>query len=473
VRVTLRLHDTVTRGVREFQPLSSPRVTLYLCGPTVQAPPHIGHLRSAVCFDILIRWLEASGYRVVYCRNVTDIDDKILQAAHDQGTTWWQVAERNLHLFRAAYDVLGCRPPDAEPRATGHIPQMVRLIGRLIAAGHAYVAGGDVYFAVGTDPDYGVLSGRRGAGAWDAGEPSPLKRDPRDFTLWKSAKPGEPSWATPWGPGRPGWHLECSAMSTEYLGAEFDIHGGGIDLLFPHHENEQAQSRSAGDPFARYWWHNNLVGIAGTKMSKSLGNSLVVADVLTRVRPQELRYYLGQSHYRALIEYSDDALEEAASAYQRIERFAFRARDFLGPRHPAHLGVVDPVVDDLPVSFADAMDTDLGVPAALASVHAAVRDGNHALTSGDTEEVAAHLILVRSMLAVLGLDPLTPQGGSGDRNKRLYAVVDGLVRLALDERDKARQRRDYATADSIRDTLEKIGVVVEDTAQGPRWELQR
>jgi cysteinyl-tRNA synthetase len=476
VRVTLRLHDTAIRGVREFQPLNPPRVTLYLCGATVQGPPHIGHVRSAVCFDILIRWLEASGYQAVYCRNVTDIDDKIIRVALEQRVPWWQVAERNLRLFRAAYDVLGCRPPDAEPRATGHIPQMVRLIDRLIAAGHAYAAGGDVYFAVDTDPGYGSLSGRWAPDSREDGRGdglSPRKRNPQDFALWKAAKPGEPSWSTPWGPGRPGWHLECSAMSTEYLGAEFDIHGGGIDLLFPHHENEQAQSRSAGDPFARYWWHNNMLGISGAKMSKSLGNFLLVPDILTRVRPQELRYYLGQPHYRALLEYSEEGLEDAANAYRRIERFVLRAADFLGPGHPVQQPAVNPAAGDLPVSFADAMDADLAVPSALASLHATVRDGNHALASGDTEEVAAHLTLVRSMLAVLGLDPLAPHWRSGDRNDRLSAIVDGLVRLALDERDKARQRKDYATADSIRETLEKIGVVVEDTAQGPRWELQR
>jgi cysteinyl-tRNA synthetase len=468
--VTLRLYDTAARGVREFQPLSAPHVTLYLCGPTVQAPPHIGHLRSAVCFDILIRWLEAASYSVTYCRNVTDIDDKILAVAAAQNLPWWQVAERNLRLFREAYDLVGCRPPDAEPRATGNIPQMIRLIGKLIDTGHAYPAEGNVYFDVASDPGYGGLSGRDPADELVMEEPAPGKRHSNDFTLWKAVKPGEPSWDTPWGPGRPGWHLECSAMSVEYLGEAFDIHGGGIDLLFPHHENERAQSTSAGDTFARYWWHNNYLGVSGAKMSKSTGNSLNVAEVLTRVRPQELRYYLGQSHYRALLEYSEEALEEAAAAYQRIERFVQRATALLNKRDSATQRFT---TDDLPVSFADAMNADLGVPSALASLHATVRDGNHAIADGDTEEVAAHLTLVRAMLTVLGLDPLDPRWPNSDRNERLYAIVDTLVRLALDERENARQRKDFATADSIRETLEKIGVVVEDTAQGPRWELRR
>jgi cysteinyl-tRNA synthetase len=468
--VTLRLYDTAARGVREFQPLAAPRVTLYLCGPTVQAPPHIGHLRSAVCFDILIRWLEASGYSVTYCRNVTDIDDKILAVAAAENLPWWRVAERNLRLFREAYDLLGCRPPDAEPRATGHIPQMIRLIGKLIDTGHAYPAEGHVYFDVASDPGYGTLSGRDPADERVMEEPSPGKRDPNDFALWKAAKPGEPSWDTLWGPGRPGWHLECSAMSVEYLGEAFDIHGGGLDLLFPHHENERAQSTSAGARYASYWWHNNYLGVAGAKMTKSAAGSLNVAEVLTWVRPQELRYYLGQSHYSALLEYSEEALEEAAAAYQRIERFVRRAAGLLSKQGPVAEGFT---TDDLPVSFADAMDADLGVPSALASLHATVRDGNHAIADGDTEEVAAHLTLVRAMLTVLGLDPLDPRWPNTDRNERLYTMVDTLVRLALDERENARQRKDFATADSIRETLEKIGVVVEDSDQGPRWELRR
>lgn len=470
--MTIRLHDTAARAVREFCPVTPGRVSAYLCGATVQGAPHIGHLRSAVSFDIAIRWLAASGYEVTYCRNVTDIDDKILNAASMAGATWWALAERNHRAFSRAYDALGCRPPDAEPKATGHIPQMTGLIRRLIDSGHAYATGdGDVYFDIRSAAGYGALSGQRPddmrpADDGDAGRAGD-KRDPRDFALWKGVKPGEPTWDTPWGAGRPGWHLECSAMSTYYLGATFDIHGGGVDLVFPHHENERAQSTAAGDGFARYWLHHGLVGLSGEKMSKSLGNALQVAEALTRVRPQELRYYLGQAHYRSMIEYSDDALEEAAAAYQRIERFAVRAQRTLGAS-PAPAGTMD-----VPFSFTAAMDDDLGVPAALAAVHATVRDGNQALRSGDREGLTTSLAQVRSMLGILGLDPLDSQWRGRDRDDRLYQAVDALVWLSLRQRESARARSDYASADSIRDTLENIGIVVEDTPEGTRWELRR
>ena len=474
--MTLHIHDTAARAVREFTPITPGQVSVYLCGATVQAPPHIGHLRSAVAFDVLTRWLEASGYRVTFCRNVTDIEDKILRTAQAEGVPPWIVAERNQRAFTWAYDAVGCRPPDIEPRATGHIPEMIMLIRRLIEGGHAYPGGGDVYFDVNSYPEYGALSGQRldqMRPAEDADDVA-AKRDPRDFTLWKGAKPGEPFWETPWGPGRPGWHLECSAMSTKYLGPTFDIHGGGMDLIFPHHENEIAQSRAAGDGFARYWMHNGLLGLAGEKMSKSLGNSLLVTDVLRRVRAPELRYYLVQAHYRSMLEYSEDALEEAAAAYQRIERFVVRASEVL-------MGADD---DDgapgLPTSFRSAMDEDLAVPAALAAVHASVRDGNQALAASDKTGVRASLVQARAMLDVLGLDPLAPQWagpaaglpgpGSGDR---LRDVVGSLVKLTLQQRNAARARRDYATADAIRDGLDEMGIQVEDTPEGPRWELKR
>ena len=331
--MTLRLYDTAARSVREFTPVIPGQVSLYLCGATVQAPPHIGHIRSGVVFDLLTRWLRASGYQLTFCRNVTDIDDKIIRVAAGEGVPWWLVAQRNERAFSRAYDVLGCVPPDVEPRATGHVPEMITLMHRLIDGGHAYPSGGGVYFDVHSYPEYGALSGQRleHMRAADDTEPNDAKRDPRDFALWKGARPGEPSWDTPWGPGRPGWHLECSAMATKYLGATFDIHGGGLDLIFPHHENEIAQSKSAGDGFARYWLHNGLVGVAGEKMSKSLGNSLLVEAMVTQVRPVELRYYLGQAHYRSGIEYSTEALDEAVAAYRRIENFVTRGTEAVGP----------------------------------------------------------------------------------------------------------------------------------------------
>ncbi len=474
--MTLRFHDTAARAVREFSPVTPGKVSLYLCGATVQALPHIGHLRSGVSFDILVRWLTASGYAVTFCRNVTDIDDKILDVARRDDMPWWAVAQRNLRAFSHAYDTLGCVPPDVEPRATGHVPQMIALIRRLIERGHAYAAGGDVYFDVCSYPDYGALSGQRlehMRAAADAGDPdiARAKRDPRDFVLWKAAKPGEPSWETPWGPGRPGWHLECSAMATTYLGETFDIHGGGLDLVFPHHENEIAQSRAAGDGFARYWLHNGLVSLAGEKMSKSLGNSLLVSEVLRKVRPAELRYYLSQAHYRSVIEFSDEALAEAAAAYRRIEGFLTRAAELVGPS----AGVGTATEPRVPPEFAAALDNDLGVPQALAVTHEAVRAGNNALAAGDTSGVARSLGAVRAMLGVLGLDPLAQPwsavpatGGAAD----LRTVVDALVGVVLAQREAARARQDFAGADAIRDGLRAAGVLVEDTPHGPRWELK-
>ncbi len=462
--MVLRLYDTAARSVREFTPVLPGRASLYLCGATVQAPPHIGHIRSGINFDILTRWLRASGYQVTFCRNVTDIDDKILHRAEHEGSAWWAVAERNQRAFTRAYDALGCLPPDVEPRATGHVPEMIVLMRRLIEAGHAYAADGDVYFDVRSYPAYGTLSGQRLEHLLPADDSAGNgKRYPLDFTLWKGAKPGEPSWETPWGPGRPGWHLECSAMSTKYLGPTFDIHGGGLDLVFPHHENELAQSRAVGDGFAQYWLHNGLLHVKGTKMSKSLGNSMLVDVMITQVRPVELRYYLGQAHYRSEIEYSPAALADAAAAYSRIEGFVNRA---------AQLPAEAPADAALPAAFTAALDDDLGVPLALAVVHEAVTDGNSALAAEDTAGAAKHAAEVRAMLWVLGLDPLAePWAGGADSDLR--GVVDALVSVTLRQRQAARDRKDYAAADAIRDELTAAGVVIEDTPQGPRWELSR
>jgi cysteinyl-tRNA synthetase len=481
----VKLHDTATRTVREFRPLIPGAASLYLCGATVQAPPHIGHLRSGITFDILVRWLRARGQRVTFCRNVTDIDDKILQVAGREGVPWWAVAERNMRAFTRAYEALGCLPPDIEPRATGHIPEMIALIRRLIERGHAYPAAGDVYFDVRSYDRYGELSGQRLDQMRPADDSSgAAKRDPRDFALWKGARPGEPSWETPWGPGRPGWHLECSAMAIKYLGETFDIHGGGLDLVFPHHENEIAQSRAAGYEFARYWLHNGLLGVAGEKMSKSLGNSLLVGEMLNQVRPAELRYYLTSAHYRSTLEFSADALAEGAAAYRRIEGFVTRAAEIraaLGdqdeagqsPAQAASTAEPGSAVGDIPPAFAAALDDDLGVPQALAVVHAELRAGNNALAAGDTAGTLRSAVQLRAMLAVLGLDPLAPQWSAAGSDSDLRGVVDALVRVALTQRQAARERKDYAAADAIRDDLRAAGVLIEDTAAGPRWELKR
>jgi cysteinyl-tRNA synthetase len=455
--VSLQLHDTATRSVRPFEPLEPGKASIYLCGLTVQGPPHIGHVRNWVGMDILRRWLLHNGFDVTYVRNITDIDDKILAKSAVVDEPWWALAFRNEREVIAAEQVLGCLPPSYEPRATGHVTEMVELMQRLIDAGHAYPADGDVYFDVRSFPSYGSLSGQRVDEMQAAGDSigDDRKRDPRDFALWKAAKPGEPSWATPWGRGRPGWHLECSAMATKYLGPTFDIHGGGLDLVFPHHENELAQSTAAGDGFARYWMHNGLLTLAGEKMSKSLGNALQVREIVTQWRPVEVRYYLGSAHYRSVMEYSPTALDEAAAAYRRIENFVEKAT-----------AVVDATAGEVPDSFGRALDDDLGVPAALGVLHETVRAGNTALADGAKETAREALGQVLAMAQVLGLDPRAWTTSSD-----LTPVLDALVHVALAQRAAARERKDYAAADAIRDQLTAAGVVVEDTPDGPHWTL--
>jgi len=456
--VVLQLSDTKSRTTREFTPVREGAASIYVCGPTVQSPPHVGHVRSAIAFDILRRWLAASGYDVTFLRNVTDIDDKILHNAGHEDIPWWSLATRNTRAFTAAYDALNVLPPTGEPRATGHVPEMIALMQRLIDAGHAYAAGGDVYFDVKSFPAYGGLSGQRTDQMMSAEEPG-AKRDALDFALWKGAKPGEPQWETPWGPGRPGWHLECSAMATRYLGPEFDIHGGGLDLVFPHHENEVAQSNAAGDAFANYWLHNGMVNTGGEKMSKSLGNSLVVADVLERARPQALRYFLGAPHYRSDLDWSEEGLVEADAAYSRLENFIDRATETVG------------AVQDgaRPQAFDDAMNDDLAVPRALGALHETIRSGNAALADGDKETVRTALGAVLAMTDVLGLSPADFAGTTSDAPLR--HVLDALVPAMLEAREAARERKDYAEADRIRDALAASGLVIEDTPSGARWRV--
>ncbi len=371
--MALSLYDTATRSVRPFEPLVPGEVSMYVCGATVQSAPHIGHTRSSLVFDVLARWLVHQGFEVSYVRNVTDIDDKILTKAAAAGRPWWEWATTHERIFNDAYDTLGCRKPSVEPRATGHIPQMITMIGELIDAGHAYPADGDVYFAVRTLHGYGALSGQK-LDELSQGETAATgKRDPSDFTLWKGAKPGEPCWDSPWGPGRPGWHIECSAMARNYLGARFDIHGGGLDLVFPHHENERAQSLGAGDAFANFWMHHHWVTLAGEKMSKSLGNTETVPAITAHTRPVALRFYLISAHYRSPIEYSQSALDDSVTSFDRVEAFLRRVADRVGA---VELGA-------LPTDFVTAMDDDLHVPRALAVVHEHVRAGNTALEAGD------------------------------------------------------------------------------------------
>ena len=457
----LKLYNTATRQVADFQPLKPGQVGIYLCGATVQAPPHIGHVRSGVNFDILRRWLTASGYDVTFIRNVTDIDDKILHKAAHEEIPWWAVAQKYERAFTEAYQALNVIPPTYEPRATGHITQMVELMELLIANGSAYAPGnGDVYLDVRHLKSYLTLSNQK-LDDLQSAEDADLtyKKDPRDFALWKAAKAGDPSWPTPWGSGRPGWHLECSAMAHAYLGETFDIHGGGLDLIFPHHENEIAQSESAGWGFANIWMHNAWVTASGEKMSKSLGNSLQVHEILKTVRGIELRWYLGSAHYRSMTEFSFAALEEASVNFRRIEGFLKRATDVLGETPE---GVISS-------GFRTAMNEDLAVPTALAVVAEIMRVGNTALSSGDLAGVRVAAAEIRGALNILGCDPFDPIFATGASAN--IEVLDGLVALALEQRAAARDRKDFAAADAIRDQIAMLGVVIEDTATGTRWSI--
>ncbi|MCW2796572.1 cysteine--tRNA ligase [Nocardioides sp.] len=502
--MTFRLYDTATREVRDFVPLEEGKAGLYVCGLTVQSEPHVGHVRSAVNFDVLQRWLRHAGYEVTFIRNVTDIDDKILVKAAEQGRPWYNLAYAMKRELDKAYAALNVAPPTYEPAATGHIPEMVELITELIARGHAYAAedgSGDVYFDVRSWPQYGELTRQKIDDMEAAEDADPRgKRDPRDFALWKGWKkesePETAAWPSPWGPGRPGWHIECSAMASKYLGTAFDIHGGGVDLRFPHHENEQAQSRAAGHPFASYWMHNAWITTAGEKMSKSLGNSLLIPEVLKRVRGIELRYYLVAAHYRSHVEFSFEALDEVAVGFRRIESFLERAGSPQLERavSPQLEGAISPQLNgkgpdsasdtslsqqlnenvQLPQGFVEAMNDDLGTPAAVAVMYDAVREGNRMLGAGDTDGARRLASDVLAMLDVLGLNPHDPAwpttGGSNDH--QLTQAVDVLVAGLLEQRARARANKDFAAADAIREQILAAGIEIEDTPTGPKWSLE-
>ena len=452
----LNLYDTKSRVISPFKPLKKGEVGIYLCGATVQAPPHIGHIRSGVNFDILRRWLITSGFNVTFVRNVTDIDDKILHKAVHEEIPWWQVAMKYERAFTDAYNALNVLPPTYEPRATGHITQMIELMQKLIENGSAYAPGnGDVYLEVRKLKEYLTLSNQKLDDLQSSEDSdSTYKKDPRDFALWKAAKQGDPSWPTPWGAGRPGWHLECSAMAHAYLGEAFDIHGGGLDLIFPHHENEIAQSNAAGYKFANTWMHNAWVTTSGEKMSKSLGNSLQVVEILKKVRGIELRWYLGSAHYRSMLEFSFEALAESATAFKRIEAFLSRAESVIGKE-------IEVLIAD---EFAKAMNDDLAVPQGLAFIAESMRIGNSA---GDDKKVLAKTAgEIRGALSILGCDPKDSAFAATKSND---AAMDGLIKLALAQREAARERKDFKAADDIRDQIASLGITVEDTTNGPRW----
>lgn len=469
----MRFYDSASATIREFEPVVPGEARIYYCGATVQGEPHLGHIRSALVFDQLSRWMRYRGLKVTTVRNVTDIDDKILAKSADSmepgfegefpNEQWWALAYRFEKVFAQAYAALGIDPPTYEPRATGHIPEMFALIQRLIDRGHAYPAlddSGDVYFDVRSWDKYGALTNQSVEDMQDSADADPRgKRDPRDFALWKGYKEGEPltaSWESPWGRGRPGWHLECSAMAGKYLGSRFDIHGGGLDLRFPHHENELAQSTAAGDDFANFWMHNGMVTYEGEKMSKSIGNTISPAQMLQMARPLVVRYYLGSAHYRSILDYRPSSLQEAATAIERVEAFLAATQDVLKPGR------------EVPEAFAEAMDDDVNIPRALAVLHEQTHAGNAALAAGEDASEAANAVM--AMAEVLGLAQLMSFNAEGTSGAE-HEALDALIQAVLAERADARAQKDWAKADAMRDLLASAGVQVKDGANGSSWSV--
>ena len=478
--MSLSLYDSRTQSARAFTPLTPGQVGIYLCGPTVQSEPHVGHLRSALVYDQLRNWLLSKGLNVTLVRNVTDIDDKVLTNAKERGQDWWALAYQMEQAFNAAYAALGIKSPTFEPRATGEVPAMLALIERLIANGYAYQAtdgSADVYFAASKWASYGELTNQKIDDMADSDDTETRgKLDARDFTLWKATKPGEPataSWDSRFGAGRPGWHIECSAMSTKYLGGAFDIHGGGLDLRFPHHENELAQSRAAGDDFANFWLHNGLVNVNGQKMSKSLGNSVYAADLLASGSPLAIRFWLGSAHYRSVLDYSQTSIAEAQAAVDRIDGFLKRAYRVAGQAKAlAEFGPANLASNhaNLPADFVAAMDEDLNIPQAIGAIFEAVRAGNVALDAGETEIATGLTVQVRSMLNVLGIDPMASEWAATGSSKE-HQVLDSLIQYLLEERKLARANKDFARADSIRDQLSASGITLSDGADSTHWSV--
>ena len=472
----MRFYDSATSSIRDFEPVVPGEARIYYCGATVQGEPHVGHIRSALVFDQLARWMRYRGFKVTTVRNVTDIDDKILAKSVESAQPtytgehpneqWWALAYRYEKVFARAYATLGIDPPSYEPRATGHIPEMFELIQRLIDRGHAYPAlddSGDVYFDVRSWEQYGALTRQSVDDMQDSADADPRgKRDPRDFALWKGYKEGEPltaAWDSPWGRGRPGWHLECSAMAGKYLGKRFDIHGGGLDLRFPHHENELAQSTAAGDDFANFWMHNGMVTYEGEKMSKSIGNTISPVQMLQQARPLVVRYYLGSAHYRSVLDYRPTSLEEARVAIERVEAFLAATSELMAP---------DPQDRRVPQDFADALDDDMNIPRALAVLHEQTRAGNAALAAGtDASEFANAVWAMTNVLGLISLMNLDGSGASGAEHQAL----DALIHTILEQRASARAEKDWATADRMRDVLAATGITVKDGAQGSTWSL--
>lgn len=460
----MKLYDTKAGELREFKPLVAGQVSMYVCGPTVQSAPHIGHLRSALVYDLMVRWFTHLGLKVQLIRNVTDIDDKVLEKAAEQSVTWWELAYQNEQLFASDYRRLMIDLPSNEPRATGHIPQMIKLIEKLIELGNAYEGldgSGSVYFDTANWPSYGELTHQK-LDDMDGESSNPAKKNPQDFALWKAAKSSEPesaSWSSPFGQGRPSWHIECSAMATHYLGENFDIHGGGLDLRFPHHENELAQSSAAGHGFANYWVHNGLVSVQGQKMSKSLGNSVLSDELFDNASDKAVRYYLASAHYRSVLDYQPEATAEASSALARLHGFVVRAGRELSE---TRFSKVEPV--KLPDEFTLQMNDDLNIPGSLAVIHEAATAGNTDLDEQRLSQAHQRWCEVVAMLEVLGLSV-----DQSDETNQEHQALDQVIQTLIAERNKAREEKNYQRADQIRDQLLEIGIELSDSTSGTHW----
>jgi cysteinyl-tRNA synthetase len=454
----LQLHNSLTRRKQTFVPMQPGQVRMYVCGMTVYDYCHVGHARVMVVFDVIVRWLRASGYAVQYVRNITDIDDKIIRRAHENGESIGALTERFIRFMHEDEAALGVLRPDAEPRATQHIAGMLDIIGTLIGKQLAYrAANGDVYYSVRGFPEYGKLSGKslEDLRAGERVEVDANKQDPMDFVLWKAAKPGEPQWDSPWGPGRPGWHIECSAMSEHFLGEQFDIHGGGQDLTFPHHENEIAQSEGAhGHTFVNYWLHNGFVRVDNEKMSKSLGNFFTVREVLAKFDAEVVRFFIARAHYRSPLNYSDQHLEDARAGLTRL----YTALRDTPPSPARDIDWANPFA----ARFRAAMDDDFNTPEACAVLFELATEVNRSRQAQDAA-------LLKQLAGLLGLLQREPnaflQGGTPDAGELSAAAIQALI----DQRNAARKAKDFAEADRIRNHLESLGVLLEDSAQGTIW----
>ncbi|MEZ0310325.1 MAG: cysteine--tRNA ligase [Myxococcota bacterium] len=482
---TLQVYNSFSGKKEPFVPLDPAHVKVYVCGPTVYDMAHIGHARSAVAFDVVVRYLKRR-HKVTYARNYTDIDDKIIKRANELGQTPEQVSSRYVVEYLADMDALGCIRPTVEPKVSTHLPQIITMIGELIAKGNAYASGGDVYYAVESFAAYGKLA-KRNLDDMQAGarvEPGEHKRNPMDFALWKGAKPGEPQWQTPWGPGRPGWHIECSAMSREHLGMTFDIHGGGKDLTFPHHENEIAQSEAAnGAQFARYWLHNGFVNIDDEKMSKSLGNFFTVREVLKAIDPQAVRWFLLSTQYRSPINFSDAALREAEQRvvyiYGTLERMR-SALSSMADKGVSAGALREPSVAGIVTRFEQAMDDDFNTAKALGDISEVFKLVNEILDKPSDPDMDARTLRAASSglssiaecLGIFGEDPRTVLNRIEQRKQGEKGVDATAIQALVNERLEARKSKNWKRADEIRDELARLGIAIKDSATGTTWNVQ-